>query len=293
MSFLESIKNKSNNGEPELDLPPLPTEDEFNSQDFSQELNQFPQDNMNPTNTQQTTVPELDNQGLPPLPQQVQFPTQPNAGHDMSTIPPLDLGNKKFPIPPPNENSLPKLPPINPMNASSAVAPQPIQQYPQPGQIGNSPVENTNNYPPTQPMPQPNSQNQVTQIPEVPDLDDLPEPVSQSTRQENSQTNFNSNSQIPKSVPSLEGFPNIYEEINQMPQSQRMASGPVFVLLDDYRNILDNFNQIKIKFKEEETKFTAINNIKIKKEIKLEAFRETIEDIQRKLLFIDKVLFEG
>ncbi|MBW2967791.1 hypothetical protein KY362_04855 [Candidatus Woesearchaeota archaeon] len=93
----------------------------------------------------------------------------------------------------------------------------------------------------------------------------------------------------PMEHPAIEPAPSIYipEE-----EPRRTVRGPLFIRTDRFRTAIDNIEQIKAMFKEEDNIFFAINEIKNTQDQRFESFRQGLEDIQRKLLFIDRALFE-
>lgn len=76
------------------------------------------------------------------------------------------------------------------------------------------------------------------------------------------------------------------------PQRKGMQ-GPLYIRSDRFKAVLDDIEQIRAKFKEEEDFFLRINDIKSAQDQKFEGFKKTLEDVQRKLLFIDRTLFEA
>ena len=67
--------------------------------------------------------------------------------------------------------------------------------------------------------------------------------------------------------------------------------GPVFVSVQDYQEILNGVNSIKSKLGEVDDSFKKLNNIKTGQEKELEEWRKALEDVQRKLTYVDEVLF--
>ncbi|MBI5880952.1 hypothetical protein HZB90_02375, partial [archaeon] len=62
---------------------------------------------------------------------------------------------------------------------------------------------------------------------------------------------------------------------------------------DGFKAIADDIEQIRAKFKEEDDIFFRITEVKNAQDQRYEAFRVALEDMQRKLLFIDRTLFEN
>lgn len=67
---------------------------------------------------------------------------------------------------------------------------------------------------------------------------------------------------------------------------------PVFVRIDDYKDILDVINMVKNKINEAKETLGKINELKNEEDAELELWQTGIEEIERKVEFIDKTLFE-
>ena len=67
---------------------------------------------------------------------------------------------------------------------------------------------------------------------------------------------------------------------------------PVFVRIDEYRDVLDVMNMVRNKLEEAKATITKINELKNEEVSELELWRTGVEEIERKLAFVDKVLFE-
>ncbi len=66
----------------------------------------------------------------------------------------------------------------------------------------------------------------------------------------------------------------------------------VFVKIDEYKDILDIMELIQEKVKEAKTILGKINDLKNQEDSELELWRNGLEDVERKLTFIDQTLFE-
>jgi hypothetical protein len=76
------------------------------------------------------------------------------------------------------------------------------------------------------------------------------------------------------------------------PAPRKVLRGPLFIRADKLRAVLDDIGQIKSKFKAEDDIFFRITDVKNAQDQKFEDFRQSLEDVQRKLLFVDRSLFE-
>tara|TARA_Y100000310_G_scaffold57465_1_gene52657 strand:- start:780 stop:1523 length:744 start_codon:yes stop_codon:yes gene_type:complete len=73
---------------------------------------------------------------------------------------------------------------------------------------------------------------------------------------------------------------------------ERKVSGPLFVKHDSYRSILEGISIIKDRLKQSEDLALSLNNIKNSKDKEFERWRTSLEDVQRKLIYVDKILYE-
>lgn len=67
---------------------------------------------------------------------------------------------------------------------------------------------------------------------------------------------------------------------------------PVFVRIEEYRDVLDIVNMIKNKIEEAKESLGKINELKNEEDAELELWHTGIEEIERKITFVDKTLFE-
>jgi hypothetical protein len=66
----------------------------------------------------------------------------------------------------------------------------------------------------------------------------------------------------------------------------------VFVKIDEYKDILDIMELISEKVKEAKTILGKINDLKNQEDSELELWKNGLDDVERKLNFIDQTLFE-
>ena len=71
-----------------------------------------------------------------------------------------------------------------------------------------------------------------------------------------------------------------------------MPEMPVFVKIDDYKDVLDVVNIIKNKIVDAHKTLEKINELKNDEDSELEVWRNSLNEIERKVEFIDKTLFE-
>jgi len=89
---------------------------------------------------------------------------------------------------------------------------------------------------------------------------------------------------VPDEIPPLEGFPPVY---------RRESHGPVFVRLDQFKNVLSGIEDIRTSFTSEDDAFVRLEDVKSAEQKHFARFKNSLEDIQRKLMYVDKMLFEA
>ncbi len=67
---------------------------------------------------------------------------------------------------------------------------------------------------------------------------------------------------------------------------------PVFVRVDEYKDVLDVMNLIKSKIGEARETLAKLNDLKNEEDAELELWHTSLEEIERKVDFVDKTLFE-
>ena len=87
---------------------------------------------------------------------------------------------------------------------------------------------------------------------------------------------------IPESLPDIEDF-------EYKPKKQK----PVFMDIRRYASMVEELNQMKTKIMDYATVSGKMTEIKDEKERAMEKYRHSLEDMERKLLYVDRVLFEG
>jgi hypothetical protein len=209
---------------------------------------------------------------LPPLPEL----TPHEAGGMFSEIRPPELPQlEEAGLPPlPTQMPLPS-PPTMPFSSSPQPMPQSIPNAPThimsaPSPTGLPPLEETLAMRPR------------SILDELPAPPEFKKPVKRVIDEEN----------IPTKIPGLEIHSIEKGLVPPPPMRVHHPSGPLFVRMDKYREALQYADEIKVTFKEEENLFLNINEIKNARDTKFETLHESLEDIQRKLLFVDKTIFE-
>ena len=67
---------------------------------------------------------------------------------------------------------------------------------------------------------------------------------------------------------------------------------PVFVKIEDYNEVLNVMNMIKNKLKDAKETLGKLNEIKNGEDSEVELWKTNIEEVERKVDFVDKTLFE-
>jgi len=72
----------------------------------------------------------------------------------------------------------------------------------------------------------------------------------------------------------------------------KRSGAPVFVKIDDYKDILDVLELIKDRLGEAKRTLSDINELKNDEDAELELWSSTLNEIEKKLEDIDRTLFE-
>jgi uncharacterized protein YfkK (UPF0435 family) len=67
---------------------------------------------------------------------------------------------------------------------------------------------------------------------------------------------------------------------------------PIFVKVEEYKDVLDILDLVKSKIKEAKTTLHEINDLKNQEDTELAIWSNEIADIEKKVEFIDHTLFE-
>lgn len=73
---------------------------------------------------------------------------------------------------------------------------------------------------------------------------------------------------------------------------EREEGMPVYVRIEEYKDVLDVMNLIKSKIAESKETLAKLNDLKNEEDAELELWHTSIEEIERKVDFADKALFE-
>ena len=275
-------KSKADITDTGLELPPVPTMDESGT---------FPE-------MKEENIPDLPDTSLPPLPtempgeippapmtEEIKTPTAniPDT-HNLDNIPPGKIESLDAPVPQRQKEKEPDAILSHEIKEETMPTKKEIEEV-----MGKAEAEMTRESKPEFPsMPEHMPDDIVPD--DIPPLEGIPAPPGFETEPEIQP--------MPTQQPVLETAPPrpehpIYITPDEPPETRRKEmNGPKYIRSDRFKAVLDDIAQIKAKFKEEDDFFFRINDIKSAQDQKFEDFRQSLEDVQRKLLFIDKTIFE-
>ncbi|MBI2660551.1 hypothetical protein HYX07_05300 [Candidatus Woesearchaeota archaeon] len=73
---------------------------------------------------------------------------------------------------------------------------------------------------------------------------------------------------------------------------EQRSGAPVFVKIDEYKEILDVLDMIKSKIREVRETLGSINSLRNEEDAELSMWNSTVNEIERKIDSIDKIMFE-
>lgn len=71
-----------------------------------------------------------------------------------------------------------------------------------------------------------------------------------------------------------------------------MNKAPVYVKVDEYRDVLDALNVIRSKLNKAKTTLNKLHELKNKEDNELQYWENALTDVDKKVDYIDKSLFE-
>jgi hypothetical protein len=77
------------------------------------------------------------------------------------------------------------------------------------------------------------------------------------------------------------------------PPATSLRDEPLFVSVTDYQEVLTSINYVRAKLGEADRLVHKLNEIKSLEEKSFEAWRNQLEDVQRKLAYVENVVFEA
>lgn len=73
---------------------------------------------------------------------------------------------------------------------------------------------------------------------------------------------------------------------------EQRTGAPVFVKVDEYKEILDVLDMVKSKVREIKGTLDNINSLRNEEDAELQAWNNAISEIEKKIEGIDKIMFE-
>lgn len=79
----------------------------------------------------------------------------------------------------------------------------------------------------------------------------------------------------------------------EKPPETKQPTGPIYIKIDTYKDVLREINKIKADFERSENILSSMVEIKASEDKELESWKHGLEDIRKRLSFIDTSVFEG
>jgi hypothetical protein len=95
-----------------------------------------------------------------------------------------------------------------------------------------------------------------------------------------------------RELPSIESFPAAEVESQEFRTGKTSLSQPVYVHVDQYKSILTNLASVRKKLSDSEELLQKLHEVREKESEDFGKWHDELEDIQRKIVHIDKTLFE-
>ncbi|MBW2964098.1 hypothetical protein KY363_01440 [Candidatus Woesearchaeota archaeon] len=285
--FLKKGKSDTDSG---MELPPVPKMEGF--PDFSME-----------------ETPPLPESSLPPLPSEMPQAIPPMPEHETIQAPRME-----FPMPPSFGAEPKKSMTKQPIQQPTAPQPQMMPEFPEtdmptfPEYPQNIPTEEDLAetlplMPKAQPSPKQKPKPTFPSMPEqapdeivpdrIPPLEGIPEAPDFNLEPEPKPVfEAEPEPEYPEFPEPVQPFAYVPPE-EKTPRPVRHGAGPLYIRTDTIRAVLDYIEQVKSKFTSEDDIVFRMKEIKSAQDQHYESFRQTLEDMQRKLLFIDRSLFES
>jgi hypothetical protein len=171
------------------------------------------------------------------------------------------------------EEALPKLPALKPeTKLKVGLTPSTLKSEVEHVMPGREPVPELPEeaaYKPLPEFPEAETEKAPKQLPKFPDIKEL-EPEERLFEEES-----------------------VYEVGKEVEELKHRAPlKPVFVEVEKFKEMLNDLNSAKVALKEGAEIVQKLDEIRLEKDKNFERWRAQLEDIQRKLIFVDKTLFE-
>ena len=73
---------------------------------------------------------------------------------------------------------------------------------------------------------------------------------------------------------------------------EQRSGMPVFIKVNEYKEILDVLDMTKSKIKEIRETIDALNTLRNEEDVELDMWKSSINEIEKKIDLVDKILFE-
>jgi hypothetical protein len=83
------------------------------------------------------------------------------------------------------------------------------------------------------------------------------------------------------------------EQVIASVEKRPEPKGPLYVPVEDYKAVLDGTEHVRNNLKEATDVLGRLNELKNEEDREFEKWRGELEDIQRKLTYVDKIIFES
>lgn len=234
---------------------------------------------------------------------------QPEPGAPRNTgglTPPRFNGLDIPPIPTSDENfsgQLPDLPELDiPMPPKNSELEENIEEFqPSPRDIQDN-FSKEVDLPEIPSMPGPIAQSEnvpeqiIRDIPEIPPIEQEAEDIMPPPPPEGKEAHANVEMPLPPNKMDAKKVEEIFSDDSskEFPEKpKREMGGSIFVNVDEYKEILNGTSNIMNNLKEAEEVVSRLNELKLEKDKEFEKWRGKLEDVERKLIFIDKTIFEA
>ncbi|MFT4326726.1 MAG: hypothetical protein ACMXYK_04450 [Candidatus Woesearchaeota archaeon] len=67
---------------------------------------------------------------------------------------------------------------------------------------------------------------------------------------------------------------------------------PVFVKIDEYKEVLDILSVIKTKLSDAKDVLAEVESLKAKEDAEIESWKESLDDVEEKIHYVNEELFE-
>jgi len=138
----------------------------------------------------------------------------------------------------------------------------------------------------------------VSEGPLFPDIPKLDLPELEPAEEEKESLFVETTENIPEQLPELEHVEIPSEIPEDLPEieveySSKIKKAPLFINVDVFSGMIDKLNIIRAKLSEYVSATGRVEELKTRKESSMEKWRNNLEDIERKLLLIDRIFFGG